>query len=57
MELAPSFRAAVDRFAVVSDRTAPISQNTEFYRSLGAIHRDARDRTDPLYQRISSLTG
>lgn len=55
--LAPSFRDAVGRFAVVSDHTEPNRENTEFYRSLGAIHRDVRDRTDPIYRRLSELVG
>ncbi|MFC7456343.1 FGGY-family carbohydrate kinase [Brachybacterium sp. GCM10030267] len=55
--IVPSFREGAERFAVVADRTAPLAENAEVYRQLGAVYRDVRGVTDRIYRRTWEVVG
>ncbi|GAA1487957.1 FGGY-family carbohydrate kinase [Brachybacterium sacelli] len=55
--LVPTFHEGVDRFAVVKDRTAPISGNTRIYQELAEVYRDVRSTTDQIYRRSRAILG
>ncbi|MGB7449587.1 MAG: FGGY family carbohydrate kinase [Ornithinimicrobium sp.] len=52
-----SFGEAVERFAVVSDRTFPRAANAGIYRDLGAVYRDVRGLTDGVFRRTWDVVG
>lgn len=55
--LVPTVSAGVERFAVVTDRTEPLPENTEIYRDLETVYRDVRAATDGIYRRTRETLG
>ncbi|MBP2410244.1 FGGY-family carbohydrate kinase [Brachybacterium fresconis] len=55
--LVPTVSDGVERFAVVTDRTEPIPENTEIYRDLETVYRDVRAATDGIYRRTRETLG